>query len=72
MQSWDRNLLLNTSTCNFCFYLEIVWKELEKENKEFFEAYTKRRAEKASEAETSQKIHEILLDSSKKDTNDDA
>ncbi|PIM97788.1 hypothetical protein CDL12_29739 [Handroanthus impetiginosus] len=43
----------------------IVWKELEKENKEFFEAYAKRREERAaSESETSQRIHNILLESS--------
>ncbi|KAL8039453.1 hypothetical protein ABFX02_10G037900 [Erythranthe guttata] len=46
-----------------------VWKELEKENKEFFESYTKKREEKSSsdqETETSQRIQNILLDSSKK------
>ncbi|XP_073158684.1 uncharacterized protein [Henckelia pumila] len=48
-----------------------VWKELEKENKEFFEAYTKKREEKATEiAETTQRLHEILLDSSEKDSKD--
>ncbi|KAI3474055.1 hypothetical protein Pfo_028843 [Paulownia fortunei] len=31
-----------------------VWKELEKENKEFFEAYKKRREERRSSAETRQ------------------
>ncbi|PIM98085.1 Angiotensin-converting enzyme 2 [Handroanthus impetiginosus] len=31
-----------------------VWKELEKENKEFFEAYEKRREEKRSKPESSQ------------------
>ncbi|KAI3447656.1 hypothetical protein Pfo_004321 [Paulownia fortunei] len=51
-----------------------VWKELEKENKEFFEFYTKRREERASsERETIQipRIHKILLDSPGKDTDDD-
>ncbi|KAA8518855.1 hypothetical protein F0562_016371 [Nyssa sinensis] len=48
-----------------------VWKELEKENKEFFEAYKKSREEKASEKETRQRIQEMLLDSSRKDTNND-
>ncbi|KZV35060.1 hypothetical protein F511_04365 [Dorcoceras hygrometricum] len=48
-----------------------VWKELEKENKEFFEAYTKKIEEKASElTETTQRLREILLDSSQKDTKD--
>ncbi|GFP98336.1 hypothetical protein PHJA_001977500 [Phtheirospermum japonicum] len=54
-----------------------VWKELEKENKGFFEAYAKRRAERggaletSSSTETSQRINNILLDSSnKKDGNE--
>ncbi|XP_047983344.1 uncharacterized protein LOC125224044 [Salvia hispanica] len=47
-----------------------VWKELEKENKEFFEAYAKRREERgASQTETNESIHNILLASSKKDDN---
>ncbi|KAG2405995.1 uncharacterized protein LOC124833455 isoform X1 [Vigna umbellata] len=43
-----------------------VWKELEKENKEFFEAYSRSRAEKASvsERETRQRIENMVLDSS--------
>ncbi|KAG6437398.1 hypothetical protein SASPL_102314 [Salvia splendens] len=44
-----------------------VWKELEKENKEFFEAYAKERG--ASQTEASESTHNILLDSSKKDDN---
>ncbi|KAF7142234.1 hypothetical protein RHSIM_Rhsim05G0186800 [Rhododendron simsii] len=47
-----------------------VWKELEKENKEFFQAYAKDKEEGESEMETTQIIHERLLDSSKKDTNE--
>ncbi|KAG4913334.1 hypothetical protein AAZX31_19G160300 [Glycine max] len=42
-----------------------VWKELEKENKEFFEAYTRSRAERASERETRQRIQSVVSDSSK-------
>lgn len=51
--------------------MKIVWKELEKENKEFFEAYAKRREERSApdQTETSQRIHNILLDSSRKDDN---
>ncbi|XP_014495513.1 uncharacterized protein LOC106757369 isoform X2 [Vigna radiata var. radiata] len=43
-----------------------VWKELEKENQEFFEAYSRSRAEKASisERETRQRIQNMVLDSS--------
>ncbi|KAL3825969.1 hypothetical protein ACJIZ3_021998 [Penstemon smallii] len=52
-----------------------VWKELEKENKEFFEAYMKGKDDEraASETETTQRIHKIILDSSSssKDTKDD-
>ncbi|XP_070037954.1 uncharacterized protein [Nicotiana tomentosiformis] len=53
-----------------------VWKELEKENKEFFEAYNKTREEKSSSAEsqletTRQRIHNMLmLDSSSTDSID--
>ncbi|KAL5059877.1 hypothetical protein RYX36_031481 [Vicia faba] len=42
-----------------------VWKELEKENKEFFEAYLKNRVERASETETRQRIQNMVLDFSK-------
>ncbi|OWM70102.1 hypothetical protein CDL15_Pgr025952 [Punica granatum] len=52
-----------------------VWKELEKENKEFFEAYaesqSKGRQDRMSEEETSQMIHKLISDddpSSSKDT----
>lgn len=51
-----------------------VWKELEKENQEFFEAYAAKdnKNERGStEMATRQRIHKILLDSSKKDTNND-
>ncbi|XP_006345666.1 uncharacterized protein [Solanum tuberosum] len=55
-----------------------VWKELEKENKEFFEAYNKKRGEAKISASihdelemTRQRIHNIMLDSSSnKDSND--
>ncbi|KAJ8538353.1 hypothetical protein K7X08_014893 [Anisodus acutangulus] len=49
-----------------------VWKELEKENKEFFEAYKKRREERSSiQLEmTRQRIHNMMLDASSKDSND--
>ncbi|XP_027352764.1 uncharacterized protein LOC113863397 [Abrus precatorius] len=42
-----------------------VWKELEKENKEFFEAYSRSREEKGSERETRQRIQNMVSDSSK-------
>lgn len=43
-----------------------VWKELEKENKEFFEAYSRGRAERGgSERETRQRIQNMVSDSSK-------
>lgn len=48
-----------------------VWKELEKENKEFFEAYTKRREDRAaSEMETRERIQKMVSESSKRDTHD--
>ncbi|XP_060960401.1 uncharacterized protein LOC133031102 [Cannabis sativa] len=44
-----------------------VWNELEKENKEFFEAYTESQSkeDKMSEEETSQMIQKMISDSSK-------
>lgn len=44
-----------------------VWNELEKENKEFFEAYaeSKSKENRMSEEETSQMIQKMILDSSK-------
>ncbi|OAY43504.1 uncharacterized protein LOC110621382 [Manihot esculenta] len=42
-----------------------VWNELEKENKEFFEAYKKKkRGEEASEMETRHKIQGVIAESS--------
>ncbi|KAM7270766.1 hypothetical protein ACFE04_029980 [Oxalis oulophora] len=43
-----------------------VWKELEKENKEFFEAYaqSKSTTDRMSEEETSQMIQKMISDSS--------
>ncbi|CAN6805045.1 unnamed protein product [Brassica oleracea] len=37
-----------------------VWKELEKENKEFFEAYERRREEIPTEKETARRIRDLL------------
>lgn len=44
-----------------------VWNELEKENKEFFEAYSKSQSseDRMTEAETSQMIRKMISDSSK-------
>ncbi|XP_062092755.1 uncharacterized protein LOC133798487 [Humulus lupulus] len=44
-----------------------VWNELEKENKEFFEAYTESQSkeDKMSEEETSQMIQKMISDSAK-------
>ncbi|EEF39338.1 uncharacterized protein LOC8260844 [Ricinus communis] len=44
-----------------------VWNELEKENKEFFEAYieSKRKDDRMSEEETSQMIQKMISESSK-------
>ncbi|KAI4348105.1 hypothetical protein L6164_008866 [Bauhinia variegata] len=48
-----------------------VWNELEKENKEFFEAYARTKGDRMSEEETSQMIQKMISDSSTKDANDD-
>jgi len=44
-----------------------VWTELEKENREFFEAYTRDREERASEMETMQRIQRMLRETAAKD-----
>lgn len=48
-----------------CMYLLLntVWKELEKENKEFFEAYARKNAERATVLETRERIEKILANS---------
>ncbi|KAB2630726.1 hypothetical protein D8674_008245 [Pyrus ussuriensis x Pyrus communis] len=46
-----------------------VWKELEKENKEFFEAYNKSREARSSEMVTEQKIQKMLFDLSQSGDN---
>ncbi|KAL2896461.1 3-phytase A [Bienertia sinuspersici] len=49
-----------------------VWKELEKENKEFFEAYSKSKndEDRMSEAETSEMIQKMISESSSKNSKD--
>ncbi|KAG9453856.1 hypothetical protein H6P81_006760 [Aristolochia fimbriata] len=42
-----------------------VWQELEKENAEFFEAYTRQREERLSEMETKERILKILSETSR-------
>ncbi|OAY81258.1 uncharacterized protein LOC109719250 [Ananas comosus] len=44
-----------------------VWTELEKENKEFFEAYAKEREERASEMEAMQRIQNALSEAASRD-----
>ncbi|KAJ0987731.1 hypothetical protein J5N97_006087 [Dioscorea zingiberensis] len=44
-----------------------VWKELEKENRQFFETYTREREERLSEMETMQRIQKMLEDSAGRD-----
>lgn len=48
-----------------CMYLLLntVWKELEKENKEFFEAYARKNAERATVMETRERIEKMLANS---------
>ena len=52
-------------------YICAVWKELEKENKEFFETYTRDRAERNIEAETMQRIQKMLAEAAASKTSDD-
>ncbi|KMZ71788.1 hypothetical protein ZOSMA_175G00300 [Zostera marina] len=48
----------------------IVWKELEKENKEFFEAYGKEREKKIVEMKAVETIQKMLSQMTTKDDND--
>ncbi|WVZ98863.1 hypothetical protein U9M48_044238 [Paspalum notatum var. saurae] len=48
-----------------------VWKELEKENKEFFETYNKDREERNIEAETMQRIQKMLSEAAAAKSSDD-
>lgn len=48
-----------------------VWTELEKVNKEFFEAYTRDREERASEMETMQRIQRMLQETAARSDPDD-
>ncbi|KAJ0103569.1 hypothetical protein Patl1_06250 [Pistacia atlantica] len=64
---------MQTSNLSFT---STVWNELEKENKEFFEAYAQSQSkeDRMSEEETSQMIQKMISDSSKaadKDDDDD-
>ncbi|KAJ4775144.1 hypothetical protein LUZ62_059401 [Rhynchospora pubera] len=45
-----------------------VWKELEKENKEFFDAYRKAQEDRILEMETLQKIQKKLSEASIRDS----
>ncbi|XP_072976175.1 uncharacterized protein [Typha angustifolia] len=45
-----------------------VWRELEKENKEFFESYTREREERISEMETMQRIQKMLSEAASRDS----
>ncbi|CBI32670.3 hypothetical protein AAG906_014549 [Vitis piasezkii] len=47
-----------------------VWKELEKENKEFFESYAKSREARGSDMETRENFQNMLSDSSERDTSE--
>ena len=49
----------------------LVWTELEKENKEFFEAYMKDREERASAMATMQRIQKMLRETAATDPDDE-
>jgi hypothetical protein len=48
-----------------------VWKELEKENKEFFETYNKDHVERNMEAETMERIEKMLSEQAAASKTDD-
>jgi hypothetical protein len=59
--------------CDRCkhYFTYAVWKELEKENKEFFETYNKDRVERNIEAETMERIQKMLSEAAASKTDDD-
>ncbi|XP_072954667.1 uncharacterized protein [Typha angustifolia] len=48
-----------------------VWSELEKENKEFFEQYTKDREERVLEMEAMQRIQKMLSEAASRDPDEE-
>jgi hypothetical protein len=52
-------------------HMHAVWKELEKENKEFFETYNKDREERKVEAETMARIEKMLSEAAASKSSDD-
>ena len=61
------SMSLSLSLSIYIYIYNSVWNELEKENKEFFEAYeqSQSKEDKMSEEETSQMIQKMISDSSK-------
>lgn len=51
--------------------MHAVWKELEKENKDFFETYNKDREERKVEAETMARIEKMLSEAAASKSSDD-
>lgn len=52
-------------------HMHAVWKELEKENKDFFETYNKDREERKVEAETMARIEKMLSEAAASKSSDD-
>jgi hypothetical protein len=52
-------------------FTHAVWKELEKENKEFFETYNKDHVERNMEAETMERIEKMLSEQAAASKTDD-
>lgn len=52
-------------------HMHAVWKELEKENKEFFETYNKDREERKVEAETMARIEKMLSEAAASKSDDE-
>ncbi|XP_010922425.1 uncharacterized protein [Elaeis guineensis] len=48
-----------------------VWTELEKENKEFFEAYTREREERVLEMEAMERVQKMLAETAARDPDDE-
>lgn len=68
-----RNVTWNFDVHLKHFWSTAVWNELEKENKEFFEAYSRsqKKEDRMSEAETNAMIQKIVSDHDHNDDDDD-
>lgn len=65
--------MLSKEQVSLTWHMHAVWKELEKENKDFFEAYSQsqNKGDRMSESETDEMIQKMISDHQSKRSNDD-